>query len=310
MTHRKQQPKSIPTVTPAVAWPFHGMMLLIFGGLLLTCAAAWIVPIEVFQQWALDHAGTGEFAQFEAIGEAEFSVWLARITSILLLIATWLVWRDLSRWMQFMKSTWLGLIQVTRGDSDDSNSRATSASHRLRTIVTRVLLIGWMLLFTAHAVHGIGLRIHDWPYFRFNSGEAVLPNISVSNKAVIRYLQESTPPGARILVASDQKLFFLSYYLRPRTLLHRMHPGSEHVIPLKDQQRKLEAYQLSDLSAEDLARMPHDYTLEYFEHPSLVDPAHVMDDPAWIRFIRSRERNLTLIPNYVVRLRPAGDRRP
>lgn len=310
MTPRKQQPKSNSTTTTAVAWPFHAMLLLIMVGLLLTCAAAWIVPIEVFQQWALDRAGTGEFAKFEAIGEAEFSVWLARIFSVLLFVATWLIWRDLSSWVQFSQSAWLGLLQVTAGDNSDTVHCPTSTNGKMRTNVARGFLIGWALLFTAHSVHGIGLRIHDWPYFRFKSGDVVLPNISVSNKAVIRYLQESTPPDARILVASDQKLFFLSYYLRPRTLLHKMHPGSEHVIPLKDQERKLEAYQLSDLSAEDLAGMPHNYTLEYFEHPSMVDSAHVTDDPAWIRFIRNWERNPSLIPNYIVRLRPAGDRRP
>jgi len=310
MTPRKQQSTSRLQPTPAVAWPIRVAMVLLFVGLLLACAAAWVVPIEVFQQWALDRAGTGEFAKFEAIGEAEFSVWLVRIVSLSLLIVGSILWRDLARWVAFVNAAWTGLMQVTRTDDDGAAQAHTSMMQRLRTVGIRAFLCSWAVLFVAHTVHAIGLRIHDWPYFRFNSGEVVLPNMSVSNKAVIRYLQQTTPPHARILVASDQKLFFLSYYLRPRTLLHQMHPGSEHVIPLKDQERKLEAYRLSDLSAEDLSRMNHDFTLEYFEHPSMVDAKQVLDDSAWIAFIRGREQNPNLIPNYLVRLRPAGAHQP
>ena len=91
-------------------------------------------------------------------------------------------------------------------------------------------------------------------------------------------------------------------------LLHRMHPESEHVIPLKDQERKLAAYQLDELTADDLAQMPHDYTLEYFEHPDLVDPSQVLSDAAWVDFIRQREANRSLIPSYLVRLRKAEKR--
>ena len=166
-----------------------------------------------------------------------------------------------------------------------------------------------MLLFAVHAAEGIGQRIHEWPYFRFHSGNTVLPNISDSNRAVIRYLLEATPPDARILVASDQKLFFLSYYLRPRTLLHRMHPDSEHVIPLKDQERKLNAYRLDDLTDADLQQMPHDYTLEYFEHPDLVDRSQLLSDSAWIAFVRRSRQDPTFVPPYVVRLRPAAETR-
>ena len=122
------------------------------------------------------------------------------------------------------------------------------------------------------------------------------------------HLQQATPSGARILVASDQKLFFLSYYLRPRTLLHRMHPDSEHVIPLKDQERKLAAYRLNELTADDLAQMNHDYTLEYFEHPDLVDMSQVLSDPAWVTFLRQREGNRLLVPSYEVKLRKVEKR--
>lgn len=296
--------------TPPAGWIQHGAILIAFVASLLACGFIWLVPIEVVEQWAFDRAGSGTFDKFEAVGEADFSVWMWRVATPLLLILIWRVWLNLNRWLAFLADVWRGLATITSSTSHGDLAKSRSHADLARTVCCRGLLIGWVMVFAAHTVHGIGLRMHDWPYFRFNSGEVVLPNISDSNRAVIRFLQEATPPGSRILVASDQKLFFLSYYLRPRTLLHRMHPDSEHVIPLKDQQRKLVAYRLDELTPNDLAGMPHDYTLEYFEHPDLVDRSQVLNDSAWIAFIRRREKNPSLIPSYMVRLRTAGGRRP
>jgi hypothetical protein len=280
--------------------------LLLLTGSILVGAFVWLLPVEVVQQWAVNRAGTGPFDRFEAVGQAEFALWLVRFFFTLLPVVIWYVWTDISRWRTWIVAVWHGLSASTSPSSTADITVHRSFSDRARTIGCRAALTAWMLLFAFHFIHGIGERMHEWPYFRFNSGEVVLPNISDSNRAVIRYLQHETPPNARILVASDQKLFFLSYYLRPRTLLHRMHPDSEHVIPLKDQQRRLNAYRLTDLTESDLAQMPHDYTLEYFEHPDLVDPSQILDDTNWISFVRQRERNPRLIPQYVVRLRKAG----
>jgi hypothetical protein len=294
--------------SPPAGWFGHLTMLITL--LVVGCASAllWLVPIEVFEQWAFDRAGTGTFERFEAVGETDFLVWLWRIVGLMLLIVVWRVWLNLSRWQIFALDLWRGMKAVTRFPAKPNLPNADSLIDRIRTLGCRGLLVGWFIVFVAHFVHGIGLRAHDWPYFKFNSGEVVLPNISNSNRAVIRYLQQATSPNARILVVSDQKLFFLSYYLRPRTLLHRMHPESEHVIPLKDQERKLAAYRLDELSSEDLAQMPYDYTLEYFEHPDLVDRSQVLSDAAWIDFVRQREGNRSLIPSYQVRLRKGGER--
>lgn len=279
---------------------------LAFVAMLATASLSWLVPVEVVQQWALDRAGDDSFAKFEAVGGAEFSLWVLLIISSLSLIPVGLVWWHADHFGQWCADARRGWVQA----SCCPGTNASPLSNRIRTAAFRAVLACWIILFLAHAVIAFGQCRREWPYFRFNSGDTVLPNISDTNRAVIRYLQQSTAPTARILVASDQKLFFLSYYLRPRVLLHRMHPESEHVIPLKDQQRKLNAYQLSDLSEADLKQMPHDFTLEYFEHPDLVDRSQVLADTNWISFLRQRERDPSLVPNYVVKLRPVGEKQP
>ena len=130
------------------------------------------------------------------------------------------------------------------------------------------ICLAWGGLAMIHFVGAIDKRTRDWPVYRLNSGAQVLPNISDSNRMVIRYLSQVTPEDARILVLSDQKLFFLSYYLLPRRLYHPMHPEAEFVIPQPDQQRPLAAYRVSDLDDEYLSRINPDYVLEYFEGPA------------------------------------------
>ena len=303
--HQKLTRKNLPIRTSPWAWVTVGSALIVT---LLVTGFVWIVPIEVIEQWSFDRAGNGSFERFEAVGKADFFVWFYRIAGLLLLVAISRICWNLPRWWTFGRDLWQGLIAVTRSGSQLDSDSSRLWPDRLRTFGCRGLLVAWGIVFMAHFGHAIGLRAHDWPYFKFHSGEVVLPNISESNRAVIRYLQQATPPDARILVASDQKLFFLSYYLRPRTLLHRMHPDSEHVIPLKDQERKLAAYRLNELTADDLAQMNHDYTLEYFEHPDLVDMSQVLSDPAWVTFLRQREGNRLLVPSYEVKLRKVEKR--
>lgn len=280
---------------------------LTFFVVIAIAGAAWAVPVEVVQQWAFNRAGQDTYAQFEAVGGAEFSLWALRLVSSILPIAIGFLWWNFSAFQIWFADAVCGLVKLT---SRSSPPLAQRTIDRIRTFGCRVFLICWMVLFLAQVAIAFGQCRREWPYFRFNSGEVVLPNISETNRAVIRYLETATPPDARILVASDQKLFFLSYYLRPRVLLHRMHPDSEHVIPLKDQERKLNAYQLNDLTDADLRQMPHDFTLEYFEHPDLVDRSQILSDPQWISFIRQRERNPSYSPNYVVRLRSVEEGRP
>lgn len=288
------------------SWVSQAVVLILFIMVLLAVGFVWIVPIEVLEQWAFDYARNDDYAKLEAVGSTDFLVWVSRIVLPVLLIWVWRVWSDLAAWQSFAGNFGRGILRMTRFATGTSDT--PSLSNRINTMAWRGMLIGWCVLFAGHSLHAIGERAREWSYFRFNSGNTVLPNISESNRAVIRYLQESTPPSARIVVASDQKLFFLSYYLRPRTLFHRMHPDSEHVIPLKDQERKLAAYRLDELSPDDLAQMPHDYTLDYFEHPQMVDRTQLLSDTAWVAFLRRMSNNPTLVPPYLVRLRKASER--
>ena len=264
---------------------------------LLSGGLMWFLPIDVVQDWAYQRAPDNDFLRFEALGHAEFICWLLRIVGPLLLIAALLAWRDISRTAGFVSDAWNGLLTVTRWGAD------SLIGNRWRTGLTRLLLVAWSLLAVGHFADALRQRMHDWPYYRFRSGAQVLPNISDSNRDVIRYLKQATPENSRILIVSDQKLFFLSYYLLPRRLFHRMHPDSEHVIPKENLQRQLATYKLADLDEQTLRRIAPDYILEYFEYPDGVDRSAVLDDQSWIEFLRQTYRNPSLVPGYLVRLR-------
>lgn len=297
----KPGPRPIPATTTEPGLIANGVMLASLALLLLAVGCVWIIPIEVLEQWAIDRAQSDPYAKLEAMGATDFLVWLGRIVLPVLVICVWRIWWRLDAWQRFALDVWRGFLALT--EPAGKSGHPLSFTDRLRAFACRGLLLGWSLLFLGHSIHAIDQRAREWPYFWFESGNAILPNISPANRAVIRYLQKATPPTARILVASDQKLFFLSYYLRPRTLYHKMHPESEHVIPLKNQERKLAAFRLDELSAADLERIPHDYTVEYFEHPDMVNPSDVMSDRKWVEFLRHRDLNPTLVPSYLMRLR-------
>ncbi len=263
----------------------------------LSSGLIWFLPVDVVQDWAYQLAPPDDLRRMEAISHAEFLCWLLRLVMPLLLLATCRAWYDLDNTARGLSDAVGGLLSITRG-----NAAHTSGS-RWRTVVLRGLLVVWCGLAAMHLADSLRQRVRDWPYYRFRAGDRVLPNISGSNVEVIRYLQQATPANARILVVSDQKLFFLSYYLLPRRLYHKMHPDSEHVIPKENLQRRLAMYRLDDLDESFIQRIAPDYILEYFEHPDELDPATLQDDPAWIAFQRQIHRDPSYVPGFLVRLR-------
>jgi hypothetical protein len=272
--------------------------ILLLADILLT-AIAWLVPVEVFQNWAFQRAPNDPYLQFEAIGQAEALCWLGRAAGIvigLMLVLTMTRLPDLASALNDIGSTLRRLTVSTQ----------PGWPGQFVTIGIRLFLLAWMLLAATQAWAAILQRTRDWPYYHFNPGSVVLPNISDSNRDVIRYLREAVPPTSRVLVLSDQKLFFLSYYLLPRRLLHPMHADSEFVIPLPDQQRQLAAYRLSDLTAEQIRQWRPDYILEYFEGPEYNEAARRGEDANWVRFWRARSQSSEL-PPYVVVLRPVSE---
>lgn len=279
------------------------------AGLLVgVCLAAvatlvvWLLPVEAIQGWRIGLEPGDPYAQFEAAGQAEALTWLARVmlpAATLLLV--WSLWNFAGVSAALSRAAH-GFARATDGRDPERSPTPTDA---LRTWGLRAFLVGWALLFLVQSVEGVLQRGRDWAYFRFRSGGEVLPNMSFENRDVIRYLRQATPETARILVASDQSVFFLSYYLLPRRVFHKVHPESEFVIPQPGQQRPLMAYRLSDLSPEEIASIGPDFVLEYYETPAYNDPARRLEDAQWVAFWRSLHRS-SEVPPYLVSLRRAA----
>jgi hypothetical protein len=216
--------------------------------------------------------------------------------------------RNSSRLGAFLKKAWCGLGRATAvGGSPGTTPHRPASRSVAATFAFRSSLVAGTLLAAVQWADGVQTRLREWPVYRLRAGVDVLPNMSESNRDVIRYLQTVTPADARILVVSDQKLFFLSYYLSPRRILHKMHPASEHVVPQPNQQRQLPAYRLDELTASDIERLHPDYVLEYFEGPGFVEPDRLLQDRQWIAFLRERRADPAYVPSCNVILRPFAE---
>lgn len=254
--------------------------------------AAWILPVEIAQSWAVQRAGDDEFEKFEAFGAATALVWLMRFGFTGACLVSAAAWPFRRRLTPVIASSITGAIAAVTIPAAPRRSR-----------VVQLLVLGWLGLAAYHSCASIQRRLWDWPVYRLQDGQTVLPNISPANREVIRYLQAATPPGSRILVLSDQKLFFLSYYLLPRRLYHPTHPDSAYVIPKPYNQRQLPAYRLTDIDAERIQRLRPDYVVEYFEGATYLDGRDLATDPGWIEFQR-RRRGPEWKPTYLMSLKP------
>lgn len=255
----------------------------------------WLMPVEFFQSWMVERASPDRYSRYSAYEQAWVLWAILRILLPAIAVFSVLGLIFCNRLSRFLENCWR---TVSAWTSIDREGKRDSK----RTILFRFILWGWLCLGLFHLSGGLLRRIEDWPWYHFDSGPAVLPNISESNRDVIRFLEETTDKNARILVVSDQKLFFLSYYLLPRRLFHPMHPGSEFVIPQKNQQRQLLAYRLSDLDAEYISRISPDYILEYFEGIDFIEKKRFREDRRWLQFLRRRYGD-DFQPTYNVRLR-------
>ena len=260
----------------------------------LTAASAWLVSPEMAENRAFARHETAESAL-----DARALLWLARIAAPMAVVGCWIALRHWNR-------TRLGLQRMAL-----EFLAATGCGHvrrmprRVPSYAFRTAVAAWLLLAAVHWGAGARRVVHEWPIYRFRTGGQVLPNMSESNRDVIRYLTAATPEDARILAASDQTLFFLSYYLWPREVYQRRHPDSEFTVPQPG--RQLAAYRLSDLSDADIAAIKPDFVLEYFEGPEFVEPDQFLADPQWIEFARRLHGDRAHVPAYNVRLRPISD---
>lgn len=253
-------------------------------------AAVWAVSPEMAENWAFARSPTPE-----AVLDARAVLWILRIGSPLVAIGGWIALRRWQRTRAFLVAAGQELVA------------ATNTGARVRSGAIRAILLAWLLLASVHWAGAARRVVHEWPVYRFRSGAQVLPNMSESNRDVIRYLRTVTPEDARILVASDQTLYFLSYELWPRQIFQRRHPDSEFIVPQPGQARQLAAYRLSDLTDDDIASVQPDFILEYFEGPEYVEPANVLDDSNWIAFVRQLHNDPAYVPPYNVRLRSIGE---
>lgn len=255
----------------------------------------WLMPTEFFQSWMIEHAAPDQFSKFAAHEQAQAIFVLLRILLPLIAIFTATAFFFCYRVTCFITQCWSAVSEQTLINNEQKRDGK-------RTILFRFLLLSWFSLGVVHFAGGVSRRIEDWPWYHFNAGPEILPNISESNRDVIRFLKESTPENARILVLSDQKLFFLSYYLLPRKLFHPLHPESEFVIPKEFQQRQLKAYRLSDLEQDYIAEIAPDYILEYYEGADYLEKERFQEDPRWLHYLQNRY-GYDYQPTYNVRLR-------
>ena len=75
MTSRQSGRSTTPS--PRGGWGIRGLFFLALAASIIACGFLWLIPVEVVQQWAVDRAGSGQYERFEAVGKAEFSLWLA-----------------------------------------------------------------------------------------------------------------------------------------------------------------------------------------------------------------------------------------
>ncbi len=255
----------------------------------------WVVPTPVVQSWMMQRASADRYAQYAAFEQA-VALWFCLrilVPAIMLLSVAG---------VYFSGCVETFLFQCGKTAYEQTAVEYKGKSELKRTVLFRLFLLSWLGLGLFHFADGLWQRIEDWPWYHFSAGPEIMPNISDANRDVIRYLQEMTEEDSRILVLSDQKLFFLSYYLLPRRLFHVIHPESEFVIPKANQERQLAAYRFEDLDGKTVAEISPDYILEYFEGKRYLKKDEFQSDPFWIQFQR-RRYGPTYEPTYNVRLR-------
>lgn len=265
----------------------------------VVAAASWTISGPMAENWAAARAAADPLAQYEARGFALAALWLARAAAPVAALAALAVLRRAPRFERLLQAARAELCEATRVDTH----RTSRAAARIATWIFRAGMAGALGLAAVQGIGSVRQRLSEWPIYRWNDGGTVLPNMSQSNRDVIRYLEAATPEDARILVVSDQTLFFVSYYLLPRRVFTKVHPDADRVIPQPNQERQLAAYRLSDLSDDEIARINPDFILEYFEGPAYVEPQRISEDASWMAFVRRLHRDPAYTPEYNVVLR-------
>ncbi len=271
---------------------------------IIVSAVAWMLPVELAMDLAVTETTWSTLAEFERAGRAE-AVWiLCRAAGPLLLIGS-LVARRRGRLVHTTRELIEGWCETTtvREPKEASITNTVAGQRRWQTTLVRVCVLAWVGLAVLHAGACLWRRIEDWPVYRLNSGHTVLPNISQQNRDIIHYLRSVTPPDSRLFVISDQKLYFVSYYVLPRRVYHLTHPDAEFRIPAGYGARTISTLLEDGLPDGYLETLNPDYVVEYLESSSYMDPDRMHDDASWIAFQRARY-GPGFQPTYQVSVRP------
>jgi len=256
---------------------------------IVVSAVVWMLPVDLAMDLAVSWSTGSTLAEFERAGRAEAIWMLCRAAGPLLLIGA-LVARRRGHTIhaaQELIEGWREATTVAESIECSAPDAPVGPSRSLTTLV-RACVLAWIGLAVLHAGACLWRRIEDWPVYRLNSGHAVLPNISQQNRDVIRYLQSVTPPDSRLFVISDQKLYFLSYYVLLRRVYHLTHPNAEFRIPAGYGARTIPTLLEADLPVEYLATLNPDYIVEYLESSTYMNLDKAYDDATWIAFQRAR----------------------
>ena len=280
------------------------VMVGIVAGIVVS-VVTWMLPVDLAMDLAVTRTAWSTLAEFERAGRAE-AIWMfCRVAGPLLLIVSLAARRG--RLLHTVRDLIEGWRQTTTAsvsvESSTSSTHAANTQSRSLTALIRVCIVAWIGLAVLHAGACLWRRIEDWPVYRFRSGHTVLPNISQQNRDVIHYLQSVTPPDSRLFVISDQKLYFVSYYVLPRRVYHLTHPDGEFRIPAGYGARTIPTLLEADLPAGYLETLDPDYIVEYLESSKYMDPDRMYDDASWIAFQRARY-GPGYQPTYQVSVRP------
>ena len=225
------------------------LLSLVFAASTIAGALAWAARDEDIHAWVFPRT---EDATAERMGEFSAALSLRRDLRLLLPLAAVL-----------SGLAWL-LLPALGGALGRMRPEASDLCRRLGWIGSATVVV-WAFTALGHLYGGFSKALDDWPVYRLYPGEQILPNMSEGNRRVIRALRRATPPDARILVTTDQKPGFLSYYLLPRRVCFKTHPDSEFVIPGPSE--PLPAYRVGDLDPAWIASKKVDTIVEYFEAP-------------------------------------------
>ena len=115
--------------------------------------AAWILPVEVAQSWAVDRAAKDEFARFEAFEATTATVWFIRWAAMAIVLILSVAWIRRRRAIPVLAQVATEFWQTSAASASPSSPPKTS----FRSQVVRLFVVAWLVL----AVVAVGRGVKD-----------------------------------------------------------------------------------------------------------------------------------------------------